>query len=148
MKTYPQLLAISQEKLSKALQHLDYSYQKIQKLPADVAQLDEENLETWESFAARFSRVADLFLMRWLRTYVLSQDPGFEGSLRDFVNQGEKLNIIDNANAWMAIRELCNITAHEYSDEDLAQFFARLKSEAPRLLQLTEKLHALNLSGS
>ena len=144
MSSYQNLLAISQQKLLKALRHLDYSYQKIQKLPVDVTQLDEESLETWESFSARFARVADIFLTRFLRAYVLTNDPGFEGTLRDFVNQGEKLGLIDDARVWMGIRELRNITSHDYSENDLTQFFSRLKTETPRLLKIKALLHAFD----
>lgn len=146
MPSYVNLLTVSHQKLLKALRHLDYSYQKIKTLPVDATQLDEESLETWESFSARFSRVADIFLTRYLRAYVLNNDPGFEGTLRDFVNQGEKLGIIDDTRVWMGIRELRNITSHDYSESDLTQFFLRLKNEAPRLLELTDKLNALNAS--
>jgi len=142
--SYPNLLAQSQQKLLKALRHLDYSYNKIKFLPIDVKKMDEESLETWESFAARFSRVADIFLMQFIRSYILTNDPGFEGTLRDFVNQAEKLGIIDDARAWMGIRELRNLSAHDYSENDLSQFFDRLKAEAPRLLKITEKLHAID----
>ena len=111
----------------------------------DAMQLDEESLETWESFAARFARVSEIFLTRFLRAYVLTTDPGFEGTLRDFINQGEKLNILDDAHAWLGIRELRNLTAHDYSEEDLTHFFARLKNEAPRLLKLKEIISAINI---
>jgi hypothetical protein len=135
--SYKTLLTISQQKLLKALHHLEYSYKKIQKLPVEVTELDEESLETWESFSARFSRVADIFLTRFLRAYVLNNDPGFEGTLRDFVNQGEKLGVIDDARAWMSIRELRNIASNDYSESDLTHFFSRLKIETPRLLKIT-----------
>lgn len=144
MPSYKDLLIISQQKLLKALQHLSYSYNKIQKLPTDAKNLNEEALETWESFSARFARVTDIFLTRFLRAYVLTNDPGFEGTLRDYVNYGEKLGIIDDARAWMGIRELRNITAHEYSDNDLTQFFEALKMETPRLLNIIGKLNAFN----
>jgi hypothetical protein len=146
MSNISDYLTEQKERLSKALIHLDYSYQKILKLSDNLDQLDEESLETWESFAARFSRVADLFLTKYLRALVLAQDPGFTGSLRDFVNQGEKLAAIDNAESWMAIRELRNISAHEYTDKDLAMFFKRLKQECPRLLSIQALLnhHAPN----
>lgn len=144
MSSYAKLLISSQQKLLKAIHHLDYSYKKIQKLPIDVNELDEENLETWESFAARFARVSEIFLTRYIRAYVLSNDPGFEGTLRDFVNQAEKLGLIDDAKIWMGIRELRNITSHDYSEKDLSQFFARIKNEAPRLLKIQDQLNALN----
>jgi len=128
------------DKLLKALAHLDYSYKKIVDLPDHPDQLNEETLETWESFAARFCRVADIFLTKYVRAYVLVQDPGFTGSLRDFVNQAEKLGLVDQAEQWMGIRELRNISAHEYTDKDLAAFFKRLKKEAPFLLSIKNKL--------
>jgi len=127
-------------KLLKAISHLEYSYNKIISLPDQPDQLDEESLETWESFVTRFSRVTDLFLTKYLRAKVLQQDPGFTGSLRDFINQAEKLNWIADADTWMAIRELRNISAHEYTDKDLAAFFQRLKQETPLLLSLHKAL--------
>ncbi|HLB57637.1 MAG: hypothetical protein A3C55_05125 [Gammaproteobacteria bacterium RIFCSPHIGHO2_02_FULL_42_13] len=133
---YNDLIAENKRKLEKAIKHLAYSYDKIQKLPVSTAEMDDETLEIWESFAARFSRVTDIFLTKYVRVMVLANDPGFSGSLRDFVNQGEKLALIDDANAWMAIRELRNITAHDYTEEDLLGFFKRLKSECPRLLAI------------
>lgn len=123
-------------KLLKALEHLDYSYKKISQLPTTIEQLDEEALETWESFAARFSRVTDIFLTKYLRTRILLDDPGFTGSLRDYLNQAEKLHIIEDANGWMAVRELRTITAHDYSEQDLNLFFQQLKKECPRLLAI------------
>lgn len=136
MKNYQKLLETQQRKLKKALQHLQYSYNKVVNLPDEIKNLDEESLETWESFAARFSRASEIFLTQYLRTIVLMNDPGFIGSLRDFINQGEKLGIIDDAKAWIAIRELRNITAHNYSEKDLSNFFKLLKKECPRLLKI------------
>lgn len=135
MTNYEKLSEIQRRKLQKAQRYLQYSYNKILDLPDEVERLDEESLETWESFAARFSRFSDIFLTQYLRTLVLIDDPGFTGSLRDFVNQGEKLGIIDDAKAWMAIRELRNMTAHDYSEKDLSEFFKRLKKECPRLFK-------------
>jgi hypothetical protein len=107
-----------------------------------IDQLDDETLETWESFAARFARAADLFLAKYLRTMVLLDDPGFRGSMRDFINQGEKLGLIDNAEHWLEIRSLRNIAAYEYTEEDLAAFFKQLKQECPKLLKLKDQLNA------
>jgi hypothetical protein len=140
MSSIEQLQAIQKRKLHKALDHLEYSYNKVKHLSSDVANLDDEVLETWESFSARFSRVSDMFLARYLRSIVLINDPGFSGSLRDFVNQGEKLGVIDDTEAWMAIRELRNISAHDYSEKDLAEFFKRLLHECPRLLLIRKLL--------
>lgn len=61
---------IIKSKLNKALKHLEYSYKKTVKLPVDTQQLDEEGLEVWESFAARFSRVAEIFLTKYGRVLI------------------------------------------------------------------------------
>jgi len=136
-----QTLQMAQKrKLEKAIAHLEYSYDKVKNLPIDVAGLDNETLENWESFSVRFSRVSELFLSRYLRSSVLINDPGFSGSLRDFVHQGEKLGVIDDAEAWMSIRELRNIAAHDYSEPNLSEFFKRLLIECPRLLAIRKVL--------
>ena len=136
MTNYEVLLTMQKRKLDKAIAHLAYSYKKIQNLPSNPDILDEESMETWESFASRFTRVADMFLIRHLRTQIMNSDPGFSGSMRDFVNQGEKLGLLDDANAWMNIRELRNVAAHDYSETELAYFFERLKQECPKLLAI------------
>jgi|CXWL01.1.fsa_nt_gi hypothetical protein len=128
------------QKLKKALEHLRYSHKKVRRLPADSAKLDEEQLETWESFSARFARVVDLFLTKYLRSRILKDDPGFEGTLRDFVNQAEKHGLIASADRWMAIRELRNITAHEYTDADLTDYFKKSRKLADEVLRIEKIL--------
>lgn len=137
---YDDILENQKNKLLKAIQHLEYSYNKVLKLPVEISELDEESLETWESFAARFCRVSDIFLAKYLKTTVLLNDPGFTGTLRDFMNQAEKIRLIEDVEAWMAIRELRNISAHDYTDKDLALFFKKLREETPQLLAIKHKL--------
>ncbi|MCL5260969.1 MAG: nucleotidyltransferase substrate binding protein [Gammaproteobacteria bacterium] len=136
MTDYDALIETQQRKLKKAITHLEYSYKKVLKLSSNPAELDEESLEVWESFAARFSRVADIFLAQYLRAIVLKNDPGFSGSMRDFLNQGEKLGVINDAEIWLKIREIRNVTVHDYSESDLKFYFERLKKECPLLLSI------------
>ena len=126
-------------KIEKALRHLEYSFKKIQTLPVGPV-LTEEQLEVWESFSARLSRVVDLYLTKYLKLRVRMEDPAFDGSLRDFCNFGEKIGLIEDVDAWLELRELRNPTAHDYTDEDLAKFFERLKECAPRALAIASKL--------
>lgn len=102
--------------IKKALRHLSYSYAKVKDLSVTIEDLSDEELESWEGFVARFGRVSDLFLARYLRGIILEGDPGFRGTLRDLVDQGEKLGILDSADTWMTIRELRNPSVHEYTD--------------------------------
>jgi hypothetical protein len=135
-KDTAELLVDATTKLSKALRHLEYSYQKILKLPEHLNQQDEESLEVWESFAARFSRASDLFLSRYIRALALYRDPGFEGTLRDYLNIAEKEGVITDSPTWLNIRQLRNKAAHEYNDQRLEEFYLELKEKAPLLLQL------------
>lgn len=122
--------------LQKALEYLEYSFKKVSSLPDKPAELDQESLETWESFTARFARVADIFMAKYLRARILEEDPAFRGTMRDFVNTGAKIGIIDDVEKWMVIRSLRNISAHEYSEGELREFFLQLKKYTPSLLEL------------
>ncbi len=133
-----------QLQLLKALDHLDYSYQKVLVLPTNPAELDEETLETWESFAARFSRVVDIFLMRVLKAQIKFSDPGFDGTLRDYLNQAEKINLITDTAEWLMLRELRNIAAHEYNDKGLMDFLEKLRHYCPKLLVLKQQYASIN----
>ena len=105
-------------------------------MSSNVLEMDDETMETWESFSARFSRTSDVFLSRLLRTVILSGDPGFEGTLRDYVNKAEKLGLIEDAAVWMEIRELRNVTAHDYNETKLSQIYERIRELAPTLIAL------------
>lgn len=133
------LQADYRRKLLHALSHLEYSFDKASKMELH-SNLGEEELETWESFTARFARVVDIFLTKYLKAAVLHDDPAFDGSLRDFCNRAEKMNLIDSVDPWIARRELRNITAHDYEEEDLLGFFERILRETPDVLAIRQTL--------
>ncbi len=135
-----QLLEEYKRHLLKAISHLEYSYQKVQQLNTEVAKLNLEELETWESFSSRFARTSDIFLNKYMRTYLQILDPAFKGSLLDALNESEKQGLIENAETWYRIRELRNREAHEYTEEALSLFFADVRTMTPNILNLKEKL--------
>lgn len=137
--TYSLAIDKYQTQLQTALNHLNYSFKKINQLPTHPDQLDEEGLQTWEGYCSRFARVVDLFLTKYMRAKVLQDDPGFTGTLRDFVNQGEKLGLVDSADQWMILRGLRNIESHTYED-DLDRFLIRLREQGPVVLLVEAKL--------
>lgn len=136
MSNYDDLIIETGAKLLKALDHLEYSFNKIQNLPDDLTEMDDEIMETWESFLSRFSRVSDIFIMQYMRTRISVEEPGFRGATRDYLNKAEKLRLIKEAALWVTIRELRNVEAHEYNDEDLTEFYRKLKSLTPALLAI------------
>jgi hypothetical protein len=137
---YDRLLSEQADEVRQALTHLKYSYRKVLSLQADPRKLTTEQLETWEAFVARFARLSDIFLSRYVRTFVLKGDAGFRGSFRDFLDQAEKGKLIDSAESWMNVRELRNQSAHEYAAEKLAILFDAIRNEAPRLLALEKSI--------
>jgi hypothetical protein len=135
-----QLLLGYHRKLLKALTHLEYSLNKVRILTTDPQTMDEETLATWESFTVRFSRVVDLFLTKYCRTFVLIQDPGFEGFLRDYANSAEKHGLIDSADRWMALRGFRNLVSHDYEESDLEQVFIDMRACADEVLKIKGKI--------
>lgn len=118
-------------KTKKALKHLNYSKDQVLKLNANTEELSEAELAEWEAFAARLAKVIDLFLTKYIKAKVIESDPAFDGSLRDQLNLAEKMNLIIDADRWVALRGLRNQTAHDYEEEDLSAFFKRIRDEAP-----------------
>jgi hypothetical protein len=140
MKVSNDLIEDYRRKLEKALARLEYSFAKVQKLPLRADAFDDESLETWESFCSRFSKVIDLFLTKYIKARVLREDPGFEGTLRDFVNQAEKMNLIESADRWMIYRELRNSVAHDYTEEELVEFFDKFLKATPEIVAIRSKI--------
>jgi uncharacterized protein with HEPN domain len=50
------------------------------------------------------------------------------------------LGLIENVPTWMEIRQLRNVTVHEYSDQDLKEIFKKLLVYTPKLLSLEKGL--------
>lgn len=140
MKVSDDLIEDYRRKIEKALSRLEYSFAKVQKLPLRADAFDDENLETWESFCSRFSKVIDLFLTKYIKARVLREDPGFEGTLRDFVNQAEKMKLIESADRWMLYRELRNSVAHDYTEEELVDFFSKFLKATPEIVAIRSKI--------
>lgn len=133
------LTAIYEAEVRSALSYLEYSDKKIQSLPLDPKDLNAETLETWESYLARFARVTDIFLTKYIRSYILNLDPAFRGELRDFVDKAEKNNLIDSSDKWMEIRELRNKISHEYSNKELKAIFESVKKYTPFVIAQIRK---------
>ena len=132
------LLDETRVQLVKAIDHLEYSFNKIKRLDIIEASKDDESLETWESFCARFARVADIFLMKYIRLSIKLEDPGFNGTFRDVLNYAEKISLIEDMSVWLKIRALRNTIAHDYAVEDIAILLNAIKQATPTLLKIRE----------
>ena len=133
---YQKLLESYTQDIKKSLVHLKYSYEKVKNLSIHIEKTDSETLETWEGFVARFSRVSDIFVMKYLKTKVKLAEPGFRGSLLDLLNLSEKLNLIEDARAWCRIRELRNQATHDYTEEEFGEYLEEIRQLAPAILAI------------
>lgn len=128
------------EYLKKAIKHLEYSVNKTHKLPLELDKNTEESLEGWESLTARFARVVDIFLTKYLKVIIKVQDPIFDGTLRDYLNIAEKMNLIQNVDHWLSLRELRNIQAHDYTDDAFQKFISAVLKESKFVLHEMKRL--------
>lgn len=136
----PNLQTKVRDSTGKALKHLEYSYQKVRKIPLVPTLWSEEQMEVLESFSSRFARASDIFISRYLRLKVIESDPAFRGSILDLLNFAEKHQLISSAKIWLRIRELRNVAAHEYESDDLAQLYQELIDLTPLVLAVRSVL--------
>lgn len=123
----------------KARAHLEYSLAKVKAMKLD-SPLGEQHLETLESFASRFARLSDILIAKYFRLLALEKDPAFRGSVVDLLNLAEKSGWIESAESWKRIRELRNIAAHDYQQEDVVSLYRELIDLAPALLAVRSDL--------
>jgi hypothetical protein len=113
------------EDLVKALGHLEYSFKKAGRILKQSA-LSEDDLEALEGFGSRFARASDIVVQKLLKLKVLEKDPAFRGGVIDILNQSEKFGWISSASQWTRIRELRNVTAHEYTETEARELYAEI----------------------
>ena len=126
------LLREEMGRLGQAADHLQWSLARCVPLAA-LATWDAEALERLESLASRFARLADLLTQRVMR---LADELELEspGTLLDRVRRAEKRGWVQQDGQLVRVRELRNLIAHEYEDEDLAALYREVIALAPVLL--------------
>lgn len=140
MTDYQKIIENHKKSILKSLSYLKYSYGKVQKLSGKLADSDPETLEIWEGFVARFARVSDIFVMKYLKSRILKENPAFRGTVRDLLNEAEKLNLIDTAEQWLHIRDLRNKATHDYTEEEFETYLEEIKKLTPIVLAIEKIL--------
>jgi hypothetical protein len=139
LKNIDPIILELETKLLKSILRLQKSFQKTAKLKPINDDSSDEDLEAWDSFAARFSRTTDIFLAKYLRARLYKLDPAFKGPLVDILNFATQNKLISLPEKWLAIRELQNKEAHEYTEESLQQFFETISAEIPFIIKEIEQ---------
>lgn len=109
------------EILEKTKTVLDISFRKCKSISL-LKELSEVDLEPFEALTARFARFVDISSQKLLKTIflLLHETPG---AVIDQATLAEKLRVIPSAEALLEMRELRNLIAHEYTEEDLRRLF-------------------------
>lgn len=130
------LLGADAVRLQLAADHLQWSLARCCDL--GPAPWQPEQLERLESMASRFARLSDLLTQRVMR---LADEIELEspGSLLDRIHRAEKRGWAAADGQLVRVRELRNLIAHEYKDEDLAALYAELLKLAPSLLDAAQR---------
>ena len=137
------LLRTEVGRLRLAGEHLTWSLQRCLPLAARLP-WSAEDLERLESMASRFARLSDLLIQRVMR---LADELSLEspGSLLDRIHRAEKRGWVDKDGDLVRVRELRNLIAHEYEDEDLVQLYGEVLRLAPVLLSAVPRVLAWSL---
>ena len=120
--------------LNKASSALVYSYKKCR----NIGEKDEYDLEEQESFEAltsRFARTSDILTQKVLKTLFMLLQENIK-TIIDAANLLEKLEIIDNADDLLNIREIRNQIAHEYVESNIQDLFLDVLRYVPQLRQI------------
>ncbi len=126
--------------LEKTKAVLDISFEKCKRIPL-TKELSEEDLESFEALTARFARFLDIAFQRVLKTtfLLLRETPG---AVIDHAALAEKLKILPSSEVFLELRELRNLIAHEYAEEDLRKLFKSILRTRKHLNSLFSSLTA------
>ena len=93
-------------------------------------------IDTLESFVGKFSRMQDTLMDKLLPTFLQAVGESV-GTVLDNLNRAQRLGLVQEPDAWLAMRLLRNRLVHEYVN-DLSELNAALEQARA----LVQELHA------
>jgi hypothetical protein len=137
------VLQANREILAQAIPSFRRSLQKCSTFER-AANFSFEVEESFDALTSKFSRVADIFTQKVLKSLVLltrEDAPTFV----DRMNLCEKLGVIPSASDLVEIRDLRNQIAHEYLAESLAEVYRDCLALSDKLMEAIEHAdHAMD----
>ena len=133
-----ELLQESLEMLEKSLSYLIESYEKCRKIGVKDNYNSQELIE-FEALTSRFARTVDILTARVIRALLrfLREE---KNTLIDVANYLEKLEIIENADELLLLRDTRNLIAHEYVLENVNELFKEVLNQTPKIFEISERL--------
>ena len=126
--------------LEKSIEALLYSYEKC-RLIIQKSEYDLEKQESFEAITSRFARTSDILTQKVFKGLFVFLQENIK-TIIDAANLLEKLEIVENADTILNIRELRNQIAHEYVTTDLNSLYMDILVTVPELLKVVENLKA------
>ncbi len=120
--------------LDKSVVALLYSNKKCSAIQEEP-EYDLEQQESFEALTSRFARTSDILTQKVFKTlFILLQEN--TKTIIDAANFLEKLEIVENADDLLNIREIRNQIAHEYVESNIKALF----HDVLRYVPLMEKI--------
>lgn len=111
-----QLLTEELDLLKQAVETLNLSIDKCEKILLKSEDFTFEDLESFDSLTSKFGRTSDIFMQKVLRTvWMLLHEPFVP--FIDLMNNAEKIRLVKSAEKLIEIRDLRNQITHEYIPE-------------------------------
>ncbi len=124
--------------LDRSTEALNYSFRKCNGIGKKNF-YDLEEQESFEALTSRFARTSDILTQKIIKTlFVLLQEN--IKTIIDTSNLMEKLEIIEQADDLINIRELRNQITHEYTEADLNALFQDVLIYVPGLKRIIVSL--------
>jgi uncharacterized protein with HEPN domain len=125
--------------LDKSVIALDFSYDKCS-IIGEKEEYDLEQQESFEALASRFARTSDILTQKVLKTMFIFLQENIKTVL-DAANFLEKLEVIENADDLLNIREIRNQIAHEYVESDIKNLFSDVLRYVPELKKIINNVN-------
>ncbi|MBC2742009.1 MAG: hypothetical protein HGJ93_02905 [Desulfosarcina sp.] len=125
--------------LDRALETLRYSFSKCNSIKEKAVYCLKDQ-ESFEALTSRFARASDILTQKVLKTLftLIQENPK---TFLDAANLLEKIEIIENADDILNIRELRNQIAHEYVIDDLQALFSDVLRFVPELERVASNVN-------
>lgn len=94
-----------------------------------------------DNLISRFGRLTDYLINKIYRT-IDKIEYTMEGTILDLFNRAHKRGLINSVEELKEIKELRNITAHEYTNEELDRICEDVFNHIPILMDLTNRVIA------
>ena len=128
-----------QKALGQATKAADWLMRSLAKaVKIDISKpLMEEKLAIFENLTSRFARLCDTLIQKVFRSLnLLELDAG--GSMIEMINRAAKRGLVKDRKRMRDLKEVRNIIAHEYTEEEPIKLFKLIHDSTSSLLEIYE----------